>query len=182
MSCLRPQLHLTCHWSFNKVVITLSQPCHKLVKTWQQINSLINDAVQHKVPTCITNDTTWHTDKKILQNKDGISSIWTEKYLWTSKTSLQLQTVYIHKRQVCWKQQPLQVWFPWSYCCNRLLTHPVSTKKYEQIEHSFLYTAIYMIVLPFMLVRHKVLDLFNMATSSLTCTWFQGVTVGQKTY
>ena len=43
----------------------------------------------------ITNDGFWRTEKKSLQNKDGVCSTRTEKYLWTSKTFLQL---YIYTR------------------------------------------------------------------------------------
>ena len=43
----------------------------------------------------ITNDSFWRTEKKSLQNKDGVCSTRTEKYLWTSKTFLQL---YIYTR------------------------------------------------------------------------------------
>ena len=47
----------------------------------------------------ITNDGFWHTEKKSLQNKDGVCSTRIEKYLWTSKTFLRLY-IYIRDRYV----------------------------------------------------------------------------------
>ena len=100
----------------------------------------------------ITNDGFWRTEKKRLQNKDGVCSTRTEKYLWTSKTFL--QAIHIHKRQVRWKPRPLQACFSWSVessCRSTIDTFHLATaywyiqsprNVYEWIEHPFFYKAI----------------------------------------
>ena len=62
---------------------------------------LTNQYNNYNFNSLITNDGFWHTEKKSLQNKDGVCSTQTDKYLWTSKTFLQLYTcIYTRDRYV----------------------------------------------------------------------------------
>ena len=94
----------------------------------------------------------WCTDKKSLQNETKIRFMETEKYLWTDIAT----AIYIYTQEPGMSkaiitivgtffmigQVVLSIDDQYISPCNSLPLHCVSTKKYEWVEHPFLYTVI----------------------------------------